>query len=334
MTIKIDAVISPGNLNSVPEIASAAEQMGFCAVWSPETIHDPFLTGLLIAEHTERLQFGTAITVAFARSPTTMAYSAWDLAQISGGRFTLGLGTQVKAHIERRFGFEWPESVTGKLREQIYAIQAIWNTWQNGEPLNFRGEYYKLTLMSPFFNPGPIKHPNIPVYIAGVNTGLACLSGEIADGFHVHPLHTRKYLEEVLLPAFERGMKKTGRATGAHTISATVLAVTSENEKQFVRSQIAFYASTPTYLPVFKLHGWEETARQLTKLAARGKWSEMPGLINDDMVCTLALVCDEAELAEELQQRYAGLLDRLHLYKPFVPGERDRFWKNLVQGMS
>ena len=334
VTIKIDAVISPGSLSDVPETAGAAERMGFNAVWSPETIHDPFLSGLLTAEHSQRLQFGTAIAVAFARSPTTMAYTTWDLAKFSGGRFTLGLGTQVKAHIERRFGLEWPDSVIGKLREQIFAIRAIWNTWQTGEPLRYRGDYYKLTLMSPFFNPGPIDFPDIPIYIAGVNTGLARLSGETADGFHVHPLHTRKYLGEILKPAFESGREKVGRAAGEHTISATVFVVTSESERGFVRSQIAFYASTPSYLPVMTLHGWGETAQRLTRLAARGKWSEMPELIDDEMLETFAVVCDQGDLAGMLRKRYMGILDRLHLYKTFVPGENDVFWQHLVAGIK
>ncbi|MBP1702559.1 MAG: luciferase family protein, partial [Chloroflexi bacterium] len=165
----LDASLPPGPLAQVPGIARAAESLGFDALWSTETLHDPFLPGALVAEHTQRLQFGTAVAIAFARSPATLAYTAWDLAQISNGRFILGLGTQVKAHIERRFGMPWPESVVGKLHEQIQAVRAFWHTWQTGEPLNFRGEYYKLTLMSPFFNPGPISHPDIPIYIAGVN---------------------------------------------------------------------------------------------------------------------------------------------------------------------
>src|SRR5512135_640384 len=159
--MKIDASLPNVMLKQVPAIAQAAEQMGFDALWTSETEHDPFLPCALIAEHTQRLRFGTAIAVSFARSPTTLAYTAWDLAAQSGGRFMLGLGTQVKAHIERRFGMPWPESVTGKLREQILAIRALWDAWQNGTKLNFRGEHYKLTLMSPFFNPGPILQPNI-----------------------------------------------------------------------------------------------------------------------------------------------------------------------------
>ena len=174
--MKFDASHPSVSLKEIPAIAKAAEEIGFDALWTQETQRDPFLPCTLIAEHTSKLNFGTAIAVSFVRSPTTMAYTAWDLAAQSNGRFILGLGTQVKAHIERRFGMPWPESVTGKLREQIQAIRALWDTWQNGTKLNFRGKYYKLTLMSPFFNPGKIEHPHIPIYIAGVNTGLAKLS--------------------------------------------------------------------------------------------------------------------------------------------------------------
>src|SRR5512147_1095890 len=167
--MKFDAALPIVGLKDVPAIAKAAEQIGFDTLWTQETQHDPFLPCTLIAEHSAQMQFGTAIAVSFARSPANLAYTAWDLAAQSNGRFILGLGTQVKAHIERRFGMPWPESVTGKLREQIQVMRALWDTWQTGAPLNFRGEYYKITLMSPFFNPGPIDHPEIPIYIAGVN---------------------------------------------------------------------------------------------------------------------------------------------------------------------
>src|SRR5512144_2624163 len=209
--MKFDATLPPIGLKEVPAIAKAAEEIGFDALWTQETQHDPFLPCALIAEHTTRLNFGTAIAVSFARSPANIAYTAWALAAQSGGRFILGLGTQVKAHIERRFGQPWPESVTGKLREQIEVIRAFWDCWQSGTKLNHRGEYYKITLMSPFFNAGPIEHPNIPIYIAGVNTGLAKLAGELCNGFHVHPLNTAKYLREVMIPAIEQGAQKAGR---------------------------------------------------------------------------------------------------------------------------
>jgi probable F420-dependent oxidoreductase len=329
----LDATLPPTDLPSIPALARAAEAMGFNALWSTETMHDPFLPGALIAEHTQRLHFGTAVAIAFARSPATLAYTAWDLAQASGGRFILGLGTQVKAHIERRFGMPWPESVVGKLREQITAIRAFWNTWQTNQPLNFRGEYYKLSLMSPFFNPGPIKYPDIPIYIAGVNIGLAKLAGEVAQGFQAHPFHTPRYLREVVLPAIEQGVAKAGRARADIQVSTSAFVVTSPEEEYFVRAQVAFYASTPSYRAVMELHGWEETAHQLSALAAHGQWGEMAGLISDEMLHEFALVTSPADLPSALMQRYRGMVDRLGLYIPFVPGKRDEFWKNLLQGV-
>jgi len=327
----LDATLPLSQLGDVPSIAQAAEALGFDALWSTETLHDPFLPGALIAEHTQRLHFGTAVAIAFARSPATLAYTAWDLAQASGGRFILGLGTQVKAHIERRFGMPWPESVVGKLREQLAAIRAFWSAWQTGEKLNFRGEHYKLTLMTPFFNPGAIKHPQIPIYIAGVNTGLARLAGECADGFHLHPFHSLRYLDEVLTPAIADGAASAGRQRDEVKIATSVFIVTSPEEDTFVRSQIAFYASTPSYRPVMELHGWEGVAQQLSALAARGEWAAMPGLIDEEMLQTFAVVGQPAEVPELLKQKYAGRLERLGLYMPFIPGERDEFWRTLIQ---
>ncbi len=326
----LDAALPPTSLSSVPSIAREAEAFGFNTLWSTETLHNPFLPGALVAEHTERLNFGTAVAVSFARSPATMAYTAWDLAQVSQGRFILGLGTQVSAHIERRFGMPWPESPMGKLREQIAAMRALWHTWQTGAKLNYRGEYYKLTLMSPFFNPGPIEHPEIPIYIAGVNPGMARLAGEVANGFLVHPFHSPRYLGVVILPAIERGAKKAGRDQQAVSVSATVFFISNAEEREYARQQIAFYASTPSYRPVMALHGWVEEGETLSALAARGKWAQMPEIISDDMLDEFATIAAQDELTQKLKKRYQGIADRLTIYMPFVPGERDSFWKDLL----
>ncbi len=328
--MKLDAALPPTHLGSVAEIARAAETLGFSALWTTETQHDPFLPHALIAEHTSRLQSGTAVAIGFARSPATLAYTAWDLAKLSGGRFILGLGTQVKAHIERRFGMSWPESVTGKLREQILSIRAFWDCWQNGTPLNFRGEYYKLTLMSPFFNPGAIEHPDIPIYIAGVNTGLAKLAGEMCQGFHAHPFHTTRYLREVILPAITQGAEKSSRTRADVTLSASIFAATNDGQREFCRQQISFYASTPSYRPVMELHGWGDAAERLSSLASRGQWGDMPGLISDEMLGEFCVQAGEDELADAIRERYSSLADRITLYMPFVPGSMDVFWKNLV----
>ncbi|MCC7129241.1 MAG: LLM class F420-dependent oxidoreductase [Anaerolineae bacterium UTCFX2] len=327
--MRLDVALPPTSLTAIPEIARNAEALGFDGLWSSETMHDPFLPGALIALHTQRVQFGTAVAIAFGRSPATLAYTAWDLAQASRGRFILGLGTQVKPHIEKRFGMPWPASVTGKLREQVGAIRAFWRSWQTGQRLDFRGEYYRLSLMTPFFNPGPIEHPDIPIYIAGVNLGLARLAGEIADGFVMHPFHSLRYLREVLAPAIENGLAATGRSRAEVAISATVFTVTSPDEDLLVRSQIGFYASTPSYQPVMALHGWQDAAEQLSALARRGDWSAMPAQISDEMLETFAVVGSADEIGARLKERYSGQVDRLSLYLPFVPNQRDAFWSRL-----
>jgi probable F420-dependent oxidoreductase len=345
--MKLDAVLHPLHLRDVPEIARAAEAAGFAALWTAETQHDPFLPLALVAEHTTRVEMGTAIAVSFARSPATLAYTAWDLAAHSGGRFILGLGTQVKAHVERRFGMPWPESVTGKLREQIAAIRALWDCWQNGTPLNFRGEHYKLTLMSPFFNPGPIRFTSpeigrgvrggdlIPIYIAGVNTGLAGLAGEICQGFHVHPLNSARYLREVILPAISQGAQKAGREREEVATSVTAFGAVTSEEQEVCRQQISFYASTPSYRPVMALHGWGDTAERLSALAARGQWAEMPSQISDEMLETFCVTAASPfKLAAALKERYTGLADRLTLYLPFKPGEKDAFWRELTSAFD
>lgn len=328
--MKFDAALPPVGLKDVPAMAKAAQEMGFDALWTQETQHDPFLPCALIAEHTTRLRAGTAIAVSFARSPANIAYTAWDLAAQSNGRFILGLGTQVKAHIERRFGQPWPESVAGKLREQIEAIRAFWDCWQHGTKLNYRGEYYKLTLMSPFFNPGAIEHPDIPIYIAGVNAGLAKLAGELCEGFHVHPFHSVRYLREIILPAIEAGAKKEGRKRDDVSVLVNAFVATTPAELNFARAQISFYASTPSYRPVMDLHGWAGVAEKLSAHAARGEWAEMPVLITDEILNEFCLVTEGNQLADKLRKRYDGIADRLAIYTPFIPGERDDWWRELT----
>ena len=341
--MKFDAALAPMHLTRVPAVAKAAEEMGFDALWTQETQHNPFLPCTLIAEHTQKMEMGTAIAVSFARSPADLAYTAWDLAAQSKGRFILGLGTQVKGHIEKRFGMDWPESPVNKLREQIQVIRAFWDCWQNDTKLRFNGEYYKIKLMSPFFNPGPLPPtPNpspasgrgeslIPIYIAGVNTGLARLAGETCDGFHAHPFNSPRYLSEVILPAIEEGAQKAERTREDVSVSVTAFVATTPEEENFARAQISFYASTPSYRPVFALHGWEAVAEKLSSHAARGEWGEMFGLITDEILDTFCLVTDAESLPEKLQERYAGIADRLTLYTPFMPGEKDDSWKRMVE---
>ncbi|MCC7358057.1 MAG: TIGR03617 family F420-dependent LLM class oxidoreductase [Anaerolineales bacterium] len=332
----LDAALAAESLSAASGLARAAEAAGFAAVWTTETQHSPFLPLPLIAEHTTQLRFGTAVAIGLARSPLTLAHTAWDLAEQSGGRFILGLGTQVKAHIERRFGMAWPESPVGKLRELIEAIRAVWRAWQTGERLNYRGEYYQLTLMTPFFSPPPHAHSEVPIYLAGVNTGLARLAGEVGQGYHVHPLHSADYLRAVVRPALAAG---AARAAVARTladlqVAGSVLAVTRPGDEPFVRQQIAFYASTPSYRPVLALHGWEGVGEALSARAARGDWAAMPALVSDAMLEAFAVSGPLAKLAEPLRARYAGLLDRVTLYRPYAPGDDEAGWRTLAQTLA
>jgi len=314
------------DLKDVPVLARACEAIGFDALWTSETQHDPFLPLALVAEHTQRIHFGTAVAIAFARSPMALAYTAWDLAKQSNGRFILGLGTQVKAHVERRFGMTWGPPVA-RLREFVLAMRAVWDCWQNRTRLNFRGEHYKLTLMSPFFNPGPIDHPAVPIYIAGVGQPLCRLAGEVADGFLVHPYHTPKYLAEVIRPAIAAGVNKAGRSANDVIVSGTVFVALDESEREMARMQISFYASTPSYRPVLDLHGWGHVGEQLSALAARGKWDEMPALISDEMLEAFAVIATWDDVADRVRVRYDGLVDRIGFYRPFEPGVDEERWQ-------
>lgn len=328
--MKIDAGTLATNLRTVPSLAHAAEEIGFDGLWTSETQHDPFLPLAVAAEHTSRLELGTAIAVAFPRSPTVIAHTAWDLAAASNGRFILGLGTQVKPHIERRFGMIW-ESPTPKLREMILAMRALWSAWQGDGKVNFRGQFFKITLMTPFFNPGPIEYPNIPIYIAGVNEKLCRLAGELCQGFHVHPFHTTRYLRQVTLPNIEKGLDQSGRTRKEISLSSAIFAASSGAEKEMARAQISFYASTPTYRPVLEIHGWADTGERLSTLAARGKWVEMPEQITDEMLDEIAVVArNDEELVSRIKERYTGLLDRISLYSSFESGQDSTRWRRLV----
>ncbi len=333
--MKLDIVIDADEISQIQRTSAAAEAMGFDAIWTPETRHDPFLQLALAAANTQRVELGTAIAVAFARSPMQTAYAAWDMARYSNGRFILGLGTQIKPHIERRFAMPWSHPAA-RLREYILALKHIWRAWQDGEKLNFRGKFYKMTLMSPFFNPGPIERPHIPIYIAGVNQRLCELAGELCDGFHVHPFHTVDYLRERIRPWVAAGADKAGRSVEDVIFSTTVFAIVGDDaetlamRRQQVRKQIAFYASTPSYRPVLAQHGWSQVGERLSRMAVRKQWREMPALISDEMVDVFALTGSWDDIGPAIIDRYGDMLQRITLYLPFAPGENDAGWQRLL----
>ncbi len=324
--MKFDVTIFPDNLNGMGQLARAVEDLGFDGLWTAESAHNPFLPLTHAAAHTQRIQMGTAIAVAFPRSPMVMAQIAWDLAGQSGGRFLLGLGTQVKAHITKRFSTEWSAPVP-RLRDYIGALRAIWQAFQTGGPLRYEGEYYRFSLITPFFNPGPIAHPHIPIYIAGVNEGLARLTGEIGDGFHAHAFHTVSYLRKVIIPAIEAGAARAGRSRADVSISCAIFVVSGRNAQETekaaieAKTQIAFYASTPSYRTVLEANGWGALGDKLSQMARNGQWADMWREISDDMLAQIAVIAPPDELAHQVKARYEGLLDRVGYYFPFRPEE-------------
>ena len=317
--MKIDVTLAIDDLGDVPGIARAAEALGFDGLWTAETRHEPFLPLALAAEHTRRVSLGTAIAVAFPRSPTVVAHTAWDLQAASGGRVILGLGTQVKGHIERRFSVKWT-APGPRLREYIQALRAIWGAWQARSPVNFRGEHYAVTLMTPFFAPGPIEHPQIPIYIAAVNPYNLRLAGEICDGVHLHPFHSVKYLREFALPHVESGLARGSRPREALALAASVFMVTGRDREEMrrarehARTQIAFYASTRTYEPVLAAHGWQDLTPRLHRKSVDGDWAGMAALVTDEMLEVFAVEAPLDGLRAALDERYRGLLDRVAPY--------------------
>ena len=313
--LRIDRGI-PGDLTRVPATVAAIEQRGYDGCWTGEINHDPFLPVLLAAEHTSVLEMGTSIAVAFARNPMTVAHLGWDLQSYSAGRFNLGLGTQVRTHIEKRFGMPWSQPVR-RMREFVAALHAIWAAWHDGTRLRFEGDFYTHTLMTPMFTPEPMAHGVPNVFIAAVGEAMTELSGEVADGLLAHAFTTRRYLEEVTTPALVRGLRRAGREPNGFQVSCPIFVVTGETEEQMTaaatatRKQIAFYGSTPAYRTVLDLHGWGDLHVELHRLSREGEWDAMGALIDDDVLRAFAVVASLPELAAALWARCDGVIDRM-----------------------
>jgi probable F420-dependent oxidoreductase len=318
--VKLDAGMLTHELRSIPEYARKVEAVGYDCLWASETQHDPYLALAVAATTTKRIKLGTAIALAFPRSPMITAYIAWDLQKASSGRMILGLGSQVKGHNERRFSVKF-ESPAPRLREQVLALRTIWDCWQNGVRLNFKGEFYRFDLMTPMFNPGPIEHPRIPIYISGVNRYMCRVAGEVCDGLHVHPFNSPKYLRESVIPWAEDGMRKSGRKREDFTYVSSTFVVLGDSDaeqaanKHFVKEQIAFYGSTRTYQPVLAAHDWQDIVPHLHRKSVDGDWKAMADLITDEMVETYAVTGTYATIGQKIRERYAGLLDRTALYQ-------------------
>ncbi len=334
--MKLDVGVRDYDLQAMPEYARKMEAIGYDCLWTSETQHDPFLPLAVASASTSSIKLGTSIAVAFPRSPMVMAYTAWDLQKASAGRFILGLGSQVRAHNQRRFSVKF-ESPGPKLREVVLALRAIWDCWQNGTPLKFDGQFYKFDLMTPFFNPGPIAHPKIPVFIAGVNPYMCRMAGEVCDGLHVHPFHTTKFLREYVHPAVKEGLRASGRSQQDFKYATASFVVVGDTEREraqnaeAVKQQIAFYASTRTYEPVLAAHGWEGIVPELHAKSLEGDWKGMKELISDEMLDTIAVSGTYENIGRKLRERYDGLLHRISLYQPYEAAVDDSRLAALVR---
>jgi probable F420-dependent oxidoreductase len=337
--MKIDMGLRSHDLRALGGEAAAYERLGVDGLWSYETAHDPFLPLFAAALATTRISLGTGIAVAFARSPFATAQTAWDLQRTSGGRLLLGLGTQVRAHVERRFSaaFEHPAA---RIVDYIRCVRAIWETFQNGTRPAYEGRFYRFTLISDFFNPGPIEHPAIPVSLAGVGEPMARAAGLVADGFHVHPLHSAGYLRDVVRPAIAEGARAAGRDPAAVALIAPVFVVTGATEgeraaaESHARQQIAFYASTPTYRPFLAYHGFEALGRELSALARAGRFDELPARVPDALLDAVAVSAAPAKLGAALRARYAGdLVQRVFPYGPVPADDPGGRFAALVAGI-
>jgi probable F420-dependent oxidoreductase len=307
----------------ISEMAGLMEAAGFDGAYTFEGQSDPFISLAAAALNTKRMDLMTSVAVAFARNPMSLAYQANDLQMLSEGRFILGLGTQVKAHIERRFNMPWSKPAA-RMREMVLAVRAIFDCWQTGEKLNFDGEFYQHSLMSPTFSPAANPHGAPKIYIAGVGPLMTQVAAEVGDGLFVHPFHTPKSLSDVTMPALAKGFEKAGKSAVDFDISAQVVTATGLNEEQLqaaifsARSQIAFYASTPAYLPVLQTHGWEAMQPEANRLSREGKWMEMAELVDDEILNTFALVGEPLDVAHALVKRFDGKVARVSpvIYSP------------------
>ena len=328
--VKVDGGISTdGGFDNLMESSREQEALGYDGLWAPETIHDPFTMLPLMAHATSSVDLGTNIAVGFARNPMSLAYSANDIQTLSEGRFILGLGSQLRPQITRRFSMEWSKPAA-RMREMIMAIKAIWDCWNNGEKLNFRGDFYEHTLMTPFFDPGPNPYGTPRLALAGVGPLMTAVAGETCDIFLCHGFTTEKYLREATVPAIERGAARAGRDPSEITISGELFIVTGNTEedmekaRQATKQQVAFFGRTPAYRTVLDCHGWGDMQTELHAMSEEGRWVEMANLVDDDILDAFAVVAEPEQIATELKRRYADVVDRVSFYAPYQ-GDRQRW---------
>ena len=331
--MRIDGPLITSALADSADAARTLEARGYDGAFTFEGPHDPFLPLVLAAEATEQLELTTAVAIAFARNPMTLAHQAWDLQALSDGRFHLGLGSQIKAHIERRFSMPW-SAPAARMRELVLAIRAIWSTWQDRTPLRFEGEHYTHTLMTPFFDPGPLEVGPPRIWLGGVGPLMTEAAGEVADGFMVHPFCTERSLHEITLPALERGRARPGARPGPIETSLPVMIATGEDDAAMeaaigaVRGQIGFYASTPAYKVVLDVHGWGDLQPRLRDLTRSGDWAGIANEVHDDLLHAVAVVAPPEGVAQEIRRRYGSVLDRVALNAPYSAAPD--LWKHIA----
>jgi probable F420-dependent oxidoreductase len=315
--VKIDTGIG-SDLAAVPARVAAAEEAGLDCLWASETVNDPFLTLALAAEHSRDVSLGTSITIAFARNPMSLAYTTNQLQEYSRGRLIVGLGSQVRGHIERRFSSTWSRPAA-RMREYVLALRAIWSSFNEGTPLDFRGEFYTHTLMTPLFAPRPHAMGAPRVFLAAVGERMTEVAGEVADGVITHGFSSARYVREVTLPALQRGLERAGRTRADIELTCPgFIAVADTDEKlakarAALRQQVAFYGSTPAYVPVLEVHGWGDLQPELYDCSRRGAWDDMARLVDDEMLDTLTIITRPESLAGEVRRRYGGLADRINV---------------------
>jgi probable F420-dependent oxidoreductase len=313
--LTVDGAVS-SQLANVADAATRLERRGYDCCWTAEINHDPFLPLVLAAEHTTTIELGTSIAVAFARNPMTVANVGWDLQDYSGGRFILGLGSQIKPHIEKRFSMPWSQPVQ-RMREFVLALREIWSCWQDGAKLAFEGDFYTHKLMTPMFTPEPLAHGFPKVFVAAVGEAMTEMCGEVADGLLAHAFTTKRYFEEVTTPALLRGMERSGRKRSDFQLSCPLFVVMGNDDAELAanaigtRKQIAFYASTPAYRKVLELHGWGDLQTELHRLSLQGDWDEMGSLIDDEILEAFAVVALVGDIVEKIRDRCDGVIDRV-----------------------
>jgi probable F420-dependent oxidoreductase len=314
--MKLDTMMV-GGVRGAPREARQAEELGFDGVFCAEGPQDGFLPLAAAAEHTDRIQLGTAVAVAFSRNPMTLAHLGHDLHLASDGRFILGLGSQVKGHIERRYSMPWSQPAA-RMREMVEAVRAIWRSWNEGTPLDFRGDFYSHTLMTPMFTPPP-SPSSPPVWLAAIGPMMTRVAGEVADGLICHPMLSELYLRRHVVPSVAEGLQHRHRALGAIERSAMVMVATGCDETQLAeavsmtRLRLAFYASTPSYRVVLDAHGWGDLQPALHRLVKQGDWAAIAERIDDEVLHTFAVIAEPDDVAMHLLERFGGLLDRVIL---------------------